>query len=133
MANPGITFKSTVINGLVMKNQWAPVIVDLQETHAFGVEGVSSVQGALVSRDVDVPIIVQGYGSQKIRDDAILVIEKLSGSEGKLEIRVGGGVVIFSQAANVKLEAVQRGDPGFDATHGYWRVLVFTFKMLASS
>lgn len=133
MPNPGITFKSTVITGIVERNQWNDWLFDNQETHAFGVEGASSTQGALITQDVSVPIIVSGYDSQLNRDNAIRAWQRLAGSVGSLQIRVGGGVVIFNQAANVKLMSVSMGIARWDSVHGFSRETMWNFRLLASS
>ncbi len=133
MANPGLTFNTIVVNGLVEEVRWGQWASDEQEAHCFGNEGTSSIQGALVKRDLDVPIILSGYGTQLLLEAAVLTLEKLAGSMGALQIRVGGGTPIFNQAANVKLMSVQRGRSGNDAVHGFWRYLMVAFRQLASS
>lgn len=133
MSSPGLTFKSTVVNGLVEEIGWGEWQADSLETHAFGVEGTSSVEGSLAMRDFEVPLIFQGYTTQVLRDNAVLVLERLATKTGSLEIRVAGGTVIFTQNANVKLLSVRRGKSGVDAIHGYWRNLVFVFRQLAST
>jgi hypothetical protein len=130
---PGISFGTTVVTGIVGTNRWAPWLADNQEAHAVGVEGVSSIQGELISQDFDVPIIIAGYNSQIQRDNYVRTLEKLASRVRSLEIRVAGGVVIFTQAANVKFLGVAKGNNGVDAIHGYWRELMFTFRLLATS
>lgn len=133
MANPGLTFNAQLVNGLVEEIDWGEWGIDEQEAHAFGSEGTSSIQGALVKRDFSVPFIIYGYATQLLRDAAVLTLEKMAGQVGALELRVGGGTVIFTQSANIKLVRLKRGKSGVDANHSNWRMLTFTFRQLASS
>ena len=133
MAFPGITFRNTTVVGLVERNQWNDWLFDSQEVHAYGVEGTSSTQGALISQDVSVPIIVAGYSSQLLRDNAIRDWQRMAGQVGGLTIRVGGGEVIFAQGANIKLLSVSMGIARVDDAHLFSRETLWTFRRLASS
>ncbi len=132
MANPGLTFIAQVVNGLVGEISWGEWESDSLETHAFGVEGASSVQGALVGRNFEVPLILQGYGSQLDRDSDIQAFERFATRVGSLQIRVAGGTVVFNQNANIKFLSLRRGKSGVDGIHGFWRNIVFVFRQLAS-
>ncbi len=133
MPNPGLTFKDTVIPGLIQEIQWGTWYSDMQEAHVFAVEGTSSTEGRLAYRDVMIPLIYSGFANQKLRDDSILVIEKLATKVGSLQIRVAGGTIIFDQAVNMKLLGIQRGRSGADGAHFHYRELLFMFRQLATS
>lgn len=128
----GLTFRSSVVVGIVEEIAWGEWSVDQQEAHAFAVEGVSSIEGALVSRDFEVPLILDGYATQVLRDSAILELERQSGKVGALILRVAGGTVIFNQTENIKLLTIRRGKSGYDATHLHWRNISFLFRQLSS-
>ncbi len=130
MANPGITFGTLTLNGLVEEIDWAEWDCDRQESHAFAVAGTSSIQGAVKSRDIAVPIIVYGFGNQLLRDAAVSVFENLADVVAGLQIRGGGGVVLFNQTSGVKLLSVKRGKSGYDGVHAYWRRIVVSFRQL---
>lgn len=133
MPSPGLTFNGQLVNGLVEEIDWGEWAVDEQEAHAFGSEGTSSIQGALVKRDFNVPFILYGYGTQLLRDAAVLTLEKMAGQVGALDLRVGGGTSVFTQSANIKLVSIRRGKSGMDGAHSNWRVLNFTFRQMATS
>lgn len=132
MSLPGLTFNGSTVNGLIEEIGWGQWAVDEQESHAFGVEGTSSIQGELIKRDFTVPLILTGYATQLLRDTAVASLEASAGTVGALELRVGGGTVLFTQSANVKLVGVQRGKSGADGVHLNWRQLMFSFRQLAS-
>lgn len=132
MANPGLTFGTMTVNGIVEEVSWGEWEADSLETHAFAVEGTSSIEGALIRRDFEVPFILQGFLSQLARDSFVETLEGLATKSGGLQLRVAGGTVIFNKNANIKLLSVRRGKSNVDGIHGHWRFLTFVFRQLAS-
>lgn len=131
MALPGITFGSYTLNGLVQQISWDQWGLDIQEAHAFGVAGTSSIEGARTTRDFTVPIVISGFATALLRDAVAEAWEKLAGLSRTLQIRVGDGVVIFNESTPyVKLMGVKPEWSGVDTTHGHFRMLAITFRQL---
>lgn len=130
MPNPGFTFGTVVVNGVVQEIAWGNWGQRTQKAGAFGVDGESVLFGGRTTREMSFNMTLSGFSSAAALETAIQAIEAKLGLVSGLQIRVGGGTVIVDES-NFRFAGLERGKSGWDAPHLFYRHCRWTFEQLS--
>lgn len=115
--------------GLVGQVDWSEWEVRVQEGAAFGVDGISTIEGGFGKRVFQFPFWIWGFTSPAQRDYAVMQMELKQGGVGPFKANTSLYTII--NLPDVRFANLKPGRSGVDATHGFYRELFLTFQQLA--
>ena len=126
---PGFELGDLVVVGLIGEVDWDEMDTAVQESAAFGLDGVSVMEGGFRKRNFSFPFMYYGYATPADRDFSLMQLELFVGTVETLNGYTPTFQII--SLANVRLAGIKFGRPGWDALHGFWRQIFLRFEQLA--
>lgn len=115
--------------GLVGKVDWSGLPSRVQGGEAFGVDGVSCIEGGFSKRSFKFPFMVWNYSTPGQRDYAMMQMELKQGGVGAFKANTAAYTII--SLPDVRFAELVPGRSGYDPIHLFWREMFLTFEQLS--